>query len=41
MWLKGKIEWSQEGVEYVTREFPNPFTGKKQPLVRRVRKPPA
>lgn len=39
MWLKGKIEWSQEGVEYIEREGINPFTRKKETFTARVRKP--
>jgi hypothetical protein len=38
MWLKGKVEFSQEGVEVVTKEGTNPFTGKKMTITGRRRR---
>jgi hypothetical protein len=38
MWLKGKVVFSQENVEVVTREGTNPFTGKKMTFKGRRRR---
>jgi hypothetical protein len=38
MWLKGKVHFSQENVEVVTREATNPFTGKKMTISDRRRR---
>jgi hypothetical protein len=40
MWLKGKVEFSQEGVVIVTREGKHPLTGEKMILSARRRKKP-
>ena len=40
MWLKGRVLFSQENVEIVTREIINPFTGKKMTVSTRSRKKP-
>ena len=38
MWLKGKVVFSQENVEVVTKEGTNPFTGKKMTIKGRRRR---
>jgi hypothetical protein len=38
MWLNGKVNFSQENVEVVTREGTNPFTGKKMTISGRRRR---
>ena len=38
MWLNGKVLFSQENVEVVTREGTNPFTGKKMTISGRRRR---
>lgn len=38
MWLNGKVEFSQEDVEIVTKEVNNPFTGQKTTFSARTRR---
>jgi hypothetical protein len=38
MWLQGMVEFSQEGVEVVTKEGTNPLTGEKMTISARTRR---